>query len=88
MAALWFGQALVAKFSGRGIVSDQLARSPEFATAVAAGAGLTVILATLTGFPISTIHALTGAVVGAGVAALGAGINLQALGKGFVLPRS
>lgn len=86
LSALWLGQALVAKFSGRGIVSDQLTKSPEFAGAVAAGAGLTVILATLTGFPISTTHALTGAIVGVGLAALGTAIKLDALGKGFVLP--
>lgn len=86
LAALWFGQALVAKFSGRGIVSDGLARSPEFAAAVAAGGGLTVILATWSGFPVSTTHALTGAILGAGFAAMGTGISLQSLGKGFVLP--
>jgi len=53
---------------------------------VAIGAGLTVIVATLTGFPISTTHALTGAIIGCGLVAVGSQVNLAALGSGFVLP--
>ncbi len=48
-------------FSGKGLVSDIVASSPEFLTAVGIGADLTVFLAALTGFPISTTHSLTGA---------------------------
>ncbi len=77
---------LLKKFSGKGIVPDQVAGSEYFLLAVAAGAGLTVILATLTGFPISTTHALTGAIIGCGLVAVGSQVNLAALGKGFVLP--
>ena len=47
---------------------------------------MTVILATLTGFPISTTHALTGAIIGCGLVAVGSAVNFAALGKGFVLP--
>ena len=54
--------------------------------AVAFGAGLTVILATRFGFPISTTHGLTGALVGAGFLAVGRQVNLAMLGKAFVLP--
>ncbi len=86
LSALALGQALAAKFSGRGLVPDSLAAAPEFAASVAAGAGLTVIFATLTGFPISTTHALTGAIMGVGLAAPGGNLSLGALGKGFVLP--
>ncbi|MBM3739544.1 MAG: inorganic phosphate transporter [Acidobacteria bacterium] len=86
VSALFFGQALLARFTGRGLVTDALAASPEFAAAVAAGAGITVILAALAGFPISTTHGLTGAITGAGLTALGTGVNFGALGSNFLLP--
>jgi inorganic phosphate transporter, PiT family len=79
-------QSLLTRFSGKGIVSNQIAGSEEFLLAVALGAGLTVIAATLTGFPISTTHALTGGIVGAGVAAVGSSANLDSLGTGFFMP--
>lgn len=84
--SIFVAQTLLQKFSGKGIVPDHFARSEYFLLAVAIGAGLTVIIATLTGFPISTTHALTGAIIGCGLVAVGPGINLTALGKGFVLP--
>ncbi|CAN5707417.1 inorganic phosphate transporter [soil metagenome] len=86
IASIFLAQTLLKKFSGRGLVPDQLVGSEFFVLAVALGAALTVITATLTGFPISTTHALMGAIVGSGVAAVGFGVNLGALGKGFVLP--
>jgi PiT family inorganic phosphate transporter len=86
LAALFLAQALLKKFSGKGLVPDALTASPSFLLAVALGAGLTVILATLTGFPISTTHGLTGGLVGAGLVAAGAQVNLGALGKNFALP--
>jgi inorganic phosphate transporter, PiT family len=45
-----------------------------------------VILATFTGFPISTTHALTGAIIGCGLTAAGSAVNFAALEKAFVLP--
>src|SRR2546425_2314473 len=84
--SIFLAQTLLKKFSGKGIVPDQFVGSEYFLIAVAIGAGLTVIIATLTGFPISTTHALTGAILGAGVVAVGGEVNLSALGKGFVLP--
>lgn len=77
---------LVKNFSGKGLVVDAIANTPEFRLAVALAAGLTVILATITGFPISTTHGLTGALVGAGLVAIGAEVNFVALQKSFVLP--
>lgn len=77
---------LVKNFSGKGLVPDAIAEAPEFRLAVALAAGLTVILATLTGFPISTTHGLTGALVGAGLVAIGTQVNFAALQKSFVLP--
>ena len=84
--SIFLAQTLLKKFSGKGIVPHQFVGSEYFVLAVAAGAGLTVILATLTGFPISTTHALTGAIIGCGLVAVGLAVNFAALGKGFVLP--
>jgi len=86
LSSLVFADALVSRFSGKGLVPDALVSSPHFLLAVALGAGLTVILATWTGFPISTTHSLTGALVGAGLAAVGMKINLDVLGTVFFLP--
>src|SRR3989442_14043600 len=84
--SIFLAQTLLKKFSGKGIVPDHFVGSEYFLLAVAVGAGLTVILATLTGFPISTTHALTGAIIGCGFVAVGPAINFSALGKGVVLP--
>jgi PiT family inorganic phosphate transporter len=86
IASMVLAQSLLTKFSGKGIVPDQIVGSEFFLLAVALGAGLTVIVATLTGFPVSTTHALTGAIVGSGLVAVGTGVNVQSLGGGFLLP--
>lgn len=86
VTALFLAQALIKKFSGKGLVSDALVASPQFVLAVACGAGATVILATLLGFPISTTHGLTGALVGAGLGSSANAVNFALLGKTFVLP--
>jgi PiT family inorganic phosphate transporter len=86
ITSVFLAQTLLKKFSGKGIVPDQFVGSEYFILAVAIGAGLTVILATITGFPISTTHALTGAIIGCGLVAVGSQVNFTALGKGFVLP--
>lgn len=86
ITALFVAQSLLKKFSGHGLVPDALAASPHFILAVALGAGATVILAALLGFPISTTHSLTGALVGAGFIAVGSQVNLAVLEKSFVTP--
>lgn len=86
LCAIAVAGGLVAAFTGKGLVPDAIAASPEFALAVAIGAGLTVMLATLTGFPISTTHSLMGALTGAGLVAAGAQLKLAALRNGFVIP--
>ena len=91
LAALLLAGRLIHAFRGKGLVSDTLSGSPEFLLAVALGAAVTVLLATLFGFPISTTHALTGGLVGAGLVAVSLGIStlhLGALGAMFVLPCS
>ena len=65
---------------------DAVAASPAFVGAAALGAAFTVLLATLAGLPVSTTHALTGALVGAGFVAVGPQVHLAVLGKSFFLP--
>jgi PiT family inorganic phosphate transporter len=86
LCSIHFAEALVHAFSGKGLVPDAVAASPDFLLAVAAGAGATVILATLLGLPISTTHALTGALAGAGLLAAGLQLNFAHLGSGFFVP--
>jgi inorganic phosphate transporter, PiT family len=86
IAATFLAQALLKAFSGKGLVPDALTALPQFVLAVAFGAGATLILATLLGFPISTTHSLTGALVGAGLVAAGTGVNFALLGRTFVMP--
>ena len=86
VCSIFFAQSLLKKFSGKGLVPEQIVGSELFLLAVAVGAGVTVIIATLAGFPISTTHALTGAIIGSGLVAVGAKLNFQALGQGFLLP--
>jgi PiT family inorganic phosphate transporter len=86
IAAIFLAQALLKKFSGKGLVPDALVASEPFLLSVALGAAITVILATYLGFPISTTHGLMGSLVGCGFVAVGGAVNLGSLGKGFVLP--
>ena len=85
LASLLLATDLVHAFSGKGIVPDA-ALTPSLLGAVALGAGLTVLAATRLGFPVSTTHALVGALVGAGWMAAGADLDVGALGRSFVLP--
>src|SRR5205814_2097560 len=86
ISSIFLAQALLKRFSGKGLVPDTLVGSEQFLLAVALGAAIAVILATHLGFPISTTHGITGAIVGCGLVAVGTGVNFAALGKGFVLP--
>ena len=85
IAAAVMAEKLLKNFSGKGLVSDDLTASSQYLAAVACGAGLTVLVATLVGMPISTTHALVGSLVGAGWSA-GSAINLEKLGTTFFLP--
>lgn len=85
LTALFLAGALLQNFSGKGLVEESLVLSPPYGTAVALGAGLTVLLATRFGLPVSTTHALVGALVGAGWAA-GSAIDFGVLGASFFLP--
>lgn len=85
VAAVLLAGTLLKNFSGRGLVPEQLAADPQYVAAVAAGAGLTVRLATFVGMPISTTHSLVGALAGAGWAA-GAVLNTSKLASDFLFP--
>jgi PiT family inorganic phosphate transporter len=86
MLALLLAHGLVDTFKGKGLVPDAVTREPAFLVAVSLGAGLTVLIATRMGLPISTTHALTGALVGAGLLATGGQIHFAALLSTFVVP--
>ena len=85
-AAILAGAALFKAFSGKGLVPDPLAGDLRFLIAVGLGAALTVLLATATGIPVSTTHALVGGLIGAGLAAPGSPVGFAALEKTFLLP--
>jgi inorganic phosphate transporter, PiT family len=61
--------AMVKTFSS-GLIAPSTATPPTLALAVLTGAMIWVLIASRTGLPVSTTHALTGAIVGAGLAAL------------------
>ncbi len=86
LASVYLSVGLLDAFSGTGLVPNLIAGQELFLLSVAAGAGGTVILATTLGLPISTTHALVGAIVGAGYLAAGIALNLQMLTSVFLLP--
>ncbi|MCQ9207121.1 MAG: inorganic phosphate transporter [Omnitrophica bacterium] len=86
LTAIFVAQKLISVFSGRGLVSDAVANDPIFLISVALGAALTVFIATKIGIPVSTTHSLTGALVGAGLMAVGSKVNFHILGNKFFLP--
>lgn len=78
--------AMVKTFS-TGLVQPDLIIPPVFALTVLGGAMTWVLLASRTGLPVSTTHALTGAMIGAGVMAFGQeGLVWPALAKKIALP--
>ena len=86
IAAVWIAQGLLSTFSGKGLVPDAIAASPVFLSSVGLGAATTVLVATYLGFPISTTHALTGALVGAGLVTAAGEVALSHLGSAFFAP--
>ncbi|MFO0864809.1 MAG: inorganic phosphate transporter [Gemmataceae bacterium] len=85
LIAVVLASQLLKNFSGRGLISDDLVSEIRYVSSVAAGAGVTVLIATRLGMPVSTTHGLVGALVGAGFAA-GSDINFGKLGLDFFLP--
>ncbi|ULA65227.1 MAG: Phosphate transporter [Nitrospira sp.] len=80
------GAAMVKTFS-TGLVQPDLSIPPAFALAVLGGAMTWVLLASRTGLPVSTTHALTGAIIGSGMMAFGQdGLIWPALTQKIALP--
>ena len=86
ITALFAARGLLSAFSGKGLVPEPLTQSPHFLLAVALGAALTSFLATRLSFPVSTTHALVGALVGAGLASGDHTVHFDKLGKTFLQP--
>jgi len=86
LTALFLATELVSIFQGKGLLPDGLVQSQSYLAAVILGAALTVLLATKVGMPISTTHGLTGALVGAGMVAVGMELGFQTLLGKFFAP--
>lgn len=85
ITAVYLAKALLHSFSGQGLFEDLNSEDIGYGAAVALGAGVTVLLATRVGMPISTTHSLVGALVGAGWAA-GSAVNFVTLRDEFFAP--
>jgi inorganic phosphate transporter, PiT family len=85
-SSVLLADALVKAFSGKGLVASEISASSPFLASVGIGASATVMLATLLGFPISTTHALIGALVGAALIANMGAVDMGVLGQTFLLP--
>src|SRR5437667_2309921 len=70
MFSFWFAAGLLKSFS-TGLFAPGTALDARFFVAVLCGAFGWVIFATFTGLPVSTTHAITGALTGAGLVAFG-----------------
>lgn len=86
LTSVVLAQGLLLAFTGKGLVAPEVAGDPAFASSVGLAAGATVLLATRLGLPISTTHALVGALVGAGLVAGEGALRLDGLLYGLVLP--
>ncbi len=84
VAAMYWAGGLLKTFTGKGLVPEALIAEPLFLLAVAAGAGVSGFLATWLGFPVSTTHMLTGALLGAGWIA--GDVNVTKLWESFLKP--
>jgi hypothetical protein len=77
------------KTFGHGLVQTGTIIEPAVTVGVLTGAMVWVLFASLTGLPVSTTHALTGAIVGTGfVAFAGEGMIWSAIGKKIALAGS
>jgi PiT family inorganic phosphate transporter len=86
LTAAFVTQALVATFSGKGLLQAP-STSPAFLLAVSLGAIGWLLIATRSGMPVSTTHSLVGALVGAGLVEAGrSGVLWPAVFKKVAYP--
>ncbi len=84
--AAFASQGLVAVFSGKGLLATPPV-GPGFLVAVTCGAIGWLLIATRTGLPVSTTHALVGGLVGTGLVAAGiGGVSWGAVARRVALP--
>lgn len=84
--AAFVASGMVKTFS-HGLVQTGTIIEPAVTLSVLTGAIVWVLFASRTGLPVSTTHALTGAIVGTGLVAFAAeGLNWPAIGKKIALP--
>lgn len=86
LISLWLAGALAQQFSGKGLVPDSVVGNPDFIFSVAIGAATTVFVATRSGLPVSTTHALIGGLLGAGLGQPGAEVYFSTLAGSFLIP--
>ncbi len=84
VTAVVFSHKLIALFSGKGLVADQVTQTTAFLASVGAAAAFTVLLATRLAMPISTTHAMVGGITGVGLSAHA--LNGSAVLSTFFLP--
>jgi len=85
LVSVGLAHALLQRFSGKGLVPEELI-TPVFLGSVAAAGAATVMFATLVGMPTSTTHALTGSLVGAALTAGWSTVNGSILMTKFAQP--
>jgi inorganic phosphate transporter, PiT family len=86
LVSFWLAAGMVNSF-GTGLLAKNTAIDLGFFAAVLAGAMGWVLFATRTGLPVSTTHAITGSLVGAGLVTFGhAPMQWRMLGTTFALP--
>ena len=91
LASFWLTSGLLSSFGGKGILPNEIVQGPSFAAAVALAAAGTSFLATRLSFPVSTTHALVGAIGGCGLAATilksdSATVRWDILASSFLVP--
>lgn len=84
--ALLLAQKLIENFSGKGLLPTEMLNTIPINIPIALGAGLTVLLATRIGLPISTTHSIVGALIGTGIVAAGSAVNFTKLFSVFFIP--